>query len=238
MTDKNGFSQLRSFYDDQYYAGVDAAGDVSWHLRRLARRLINSPGKRVLDVACGAGEWLMAASDRHAHVSGIDIASRAVALARQRLPRGVFAEGVAEALPYRVASFDLVSCLGALEHFPDKSAALREMHRVLDKNGRALILVPNAGFLTRRLGLFRGTKQVAVREDVLSLDAWQALFEANGFRVEQRWGDRHVMSMGWLLQNGWLQLLPRLAQALVLTVWPLRWQYQVYHLLVPIGSDR
>ena len=77
-----------------------------------------------------------------------------------------------------------------------------------------------------------------MREDVLSLDAWQALFEANGFRVEQRWGDRHVMSMGWLLQNGWLQLLPRLAQALVLTVWPLRWQYQVYHLLVPIGSDR
>lgn len=234
MTDKKGVGQLRSFYDNHYYADTVAGSGVSLHLRRLARKLLPNPGQRILDVACGTGEWLAAASERSAKVSGVDIASRAVSLARRRLPQGIFAEAVAEALPYADDCFDLVSCLGALEHFPDKPGALREMCRVLDKDGRALILVPNAGFLTRRLGLFRGTEQVAVREDVLTLEAWRTLFEANGFRIERRWGDLHLLSKDWLLKKGWPHLLPRLTQALALTVWPLNWQYQVYHLLVPV----
>ena len=144
MTDKKGVGPLKSFYDDHYYADAVAGSGVSWHLRSLARKVLPNPGRRMLDVACGTGEWLAAASDRNARVSGIDIASRAVFLAKQRLPQGIFAEAVAEALPFSDDCFDLVSCLGALEHFPDKSAALREMCRVLDKDGRALILVPNA----------------------------------------------------------------------------------------------
>jgi SAM-dependent methyltransferase len=152
-------------------------------------------------------------------------------MAKERVDDGIFVEGVADALPFSDHAFDLVTCLGALEHFPNKAEALREIDRVLVHGGRALILVPNAGFLTRRLGLFGGTEQVAVREDVLSLDAWRALFEANGFRIEQRWRDLHLLSAHWLLRRGWLHALPRLVQALLLAVWPLSWQYQVYHLL-------
>jgi len=234
--DGQGHRKLRAFYDGHYYAGAVAVAP-SMHLRRLARHMIRVPGLRVLDVACGSGEWLVAAARQEARVYGVDIASRAVTLAAARLPQGGFAEAVAEALPLRDASFDLVTCLGALEHFPDKAGALREMHRVLDPRGRAVILVPNAGFLTRRLRLFSGTEQTAVREDVLALEAWQRLFEANGFRIERRWRDLHVLSTSWLLRRGWTGLLPRLLQALALTVWPLRWQYQVYHLLAPIPCD-
>lgn len=233
MTKDEQHRVLRDFYDGHYYAGPACPSRPTRHLRRLAARLV-APGLKVLDVACGTGDWLQAAAGQGARVAGIDIASRAVALAMRRLPDGDFATGVAEQLPYPDATFDLVTCLGSLEHFPDKDAALREMCRVLKDAGRVLVLVPNAGFLTRRLGLFRGTEQVQVREDVLSLAAWQALFEANGFRVERRWRDLHVLSRNWLLQRGWRGLPPRLLQALALAVWPLRWQYQVYHLLTPV----
>jgi SAM-dependent methyltransferase len=134
-------------------------------------------------------------------------------------------------LPFTHNAFDLVTCLGALEHFPHKQGALGEMDRVLAEGGRALILVPNAGFLTRRVGWFGGTEQAAVREDVLDLESWRSLFEANGFRVERRWRDLHVLSGGWVFRRGLLHAGPRLLQAMLLAVWPLAWQYQVYHLL-------
>lgn len=228
---------LRDFYDGHYYAGLLLPSSPSAHLRRLAARFVQGPNVRVLDVACGSGDWLQAAADRGALVSGIDIARRAVAVAARRLPAGCFATGVAERLPYGNSRFDLVTCLGSLEHFPDKNAALAEMRRVVHKDGRVLVLVPNADFLTRRLGWFRGTEQISVREDVLSLDEWKTLFERNGFQVVRRWGDLHVLSRGWLMRNGWSGLLPRLVQALALLVWPLRWQYQVYHLLLPVTAE-
>lgn len=225
---------LRAFYDGHYYADAVLKHKVSRHLRHLARQMITRPQMWVLDVACGTGEWLSAVKEQGAIVTGIDIASTAVAIAAKRIPQGRFCEGVAESLPFSGRTFDLVTCLGALEHFPDKEAALNEMRRVLNEGGRVIVLVPNAGFLTRRLGLYSGTEQARVREDVLSLGAWQALFEANGFRVDRRWRDLHVLSAGWLLQLGWLRLVPRLIQALALVVWPLNWQYQVYHLLTPV----
>jgi SAM-dependent methyltransferase len=239
MTEKGDApnDQLRVFYDRHYYADV-ARSEVCWHLRRMARRSLFGAGQRVLDVACGTGDWLQAAADQGAWVSGVDIASKAVAMAKRKLPTGGFVEGSAEHLPFDDATFDLVSCLGALEHFADKPAALGEMRRVLRKGGKALVLVPNAGFLTRRLGLFRGTEQIAVREDVLSLDAWRRLFEQSGFTVDHRWRDLHVLSTGWLLRKGWLHVVPRLLQALLLTVWPLGLQYQVYHLLVPAAGEQ
>jgi len=238
MSHEDQHRALRDFYDHTYYAGAGAPASPSLHLRRLARRLIVHPNMAVLDVACGVGDWLAAAHRRGASVSGIDISAKAIAVAARRLPEGDFTTGMAGALPYAAAAFDLVTCLGALEHFPDKPAALREMRRVLRPGGRIVVLVPNADFLTRRLGLFLGTEQSAVREDVLSLDAWQGLFEASGLRIERRWRDLHVLSRSWLMRLGWRGLPPRLAQALALTVWPLRWQYQVYHLLSSAGDDR
>jgi ubiquinone/menaquinone biosynthesis C-methylase UbiE len=45
-------------------------------------------------------------------------------------------EGSAVALPFANASFNVVLCQQGLPFFPDRLAALREMHRVLVPNGR------------------------------------------------------------------------------------------------------
>jgi SAM-dependent methyltransferase len=44
--------------------------------------------------------------------------------------------------PFADEAFDLIVCYHVLEHIPDDRAALREMARVLRKDGRALIQVP------------------------------------------------------------------------------------------------
>src|SRR5699024_11127164 len=191
MTDHR---QVQSFYDDQYYAhahAADGGGQLPWHMRRVAARLEPLRGKAVLDIACGAGSWLRELQHRGAIPSGIDISEQAVARARSNLPKADIRQGVAEALPFDSGQFDLITCMGSLEHFLDQPKALGEMLRVTKPKARFLILVPNAGFLTRRLGLYRGTGQVAIRETVRPIHEWQAMFVEAGLQVEARWRDLH-----------------------------------------------
>jgi hypothetical protein len=39
-----------------------------------------------------------------------------------------------------------------------------------------------------------------------------------------------VLSLEWIGLRGWKEWIPRCVQALMLPLWPMRWQYQVYHL--------
>src|SRR5207253_4948029 len=50
--------------------------------------------------------------------------------------------GAAEALPYKDATFDLVTALDVVEHLDDDTQGLREMRRVLKPQGCALLFVP------------------------------------------------------------------------------------------------
>ena len=219
---------VRRFYDDEYYGTAHRQGGLPWHMSRVASRLGNLSGKPVLDIACGDGSWLRELAGRGAIPSGLDISARAVAQARRLLPGADIREGVAESLPFADSSFDLVTCMGSLEHFIDQPGALREMHRVGTAAGRLLVLVPNAGFLTRQVGLYGGTGQVTIRETVRALSEWQRMLNDAGYRVDARWRDLHPLSSAWIRQGSPITWPLRTAQALALATWPIEWQYQVY----------
>ena len=61
------------------------------------------------------------------------------------------------ALPFDTAAFDAVISFGVLEHVPDPSGSLRELHRVLEENGKLFVFhFPNRhGYIetaAKRLG--------------------------------------------------------------------------------------
>ena len=223
--------EIQAFYDKVYYKDARTDNAVPRHLRRMATRFIK-PGQQVLDVACGTGNWLMAVRDAGGLPSGIDLSPRAIDICKQQMPEGEFHSGPAESLPFRTNAFDVITCLGSLEHFLDPVSAVKEMVRVSRKGALFIILVPNSGFLTRRLGLYGGTHQVAAREDVRSLEEWNEIFESGGLKTTRRWKDLHVLSREWIGSRGWRYTPIRALQALALIFWPLSWQYQVYHSLV------
>jgi ubiquinone/menaquinone biosynthesis C-methylase UbiE len=109
----------------------------------LVERVGLRRGERVLDVACGTGVVARAAAGRvgrTGHVAGIDINAAMLAVARS-LPAGPGAsvgwfEGSALSLPFPARSYDVVLCQLGLQFFPDQSAALAEMRRVLVTGGR------------------------------------------------------------------------------------------------------
>ena len=225
-------SKVAEFYDNVYYKDVTLQPGVkpSVHLYKLAGRIGVKPGDHVLDIACGTGDWLQVIAERNGVPSGIDISNEAIRVCRQRLASGTFEVGVAEKLPFADNSFDIVTCLGSLEHFLDQAAALREMVRVAKHDARVVILVPNSGFLTHRLGLYKGTHQVAVRETLRSIGEWQQMFTEQGLKIEQRWKDLHVLNSTWIIRPPYYLSPLRFLQAMMLLVWPLQWQYQIFHL--------
>jgi SAM-dependent methyltransferase len=102
------------------------------------------PGDRVLDLACGTGVVARQAKSRvgaSGTVTGVDLNPGMLAIARSVEPSVDWQEGNAGALPFADGSFEVVFCQLGLQYFPDRSAALREMHRVLAPNGRAVLLV-------------------------------------------------------------------------------------------------
>ena len=223
-------NEIRNFYNSVYYKKATALHSDLRHYVSLAAKINVQPEQEVLDVACGKGDWLLTVKARGAIPAGIDLSEKAVEICKSVIPDGEIHTGAAEALPFENRRFHIVTCLGALEHFVDPLKALQEMIRTARDDAVFLLLVPNKDFLTRKLGLFRGTSQSAFKEEVRTLEAWQELFETAGLKVVKRWKDLHVLARNWICAKGWYYIPFRAAQAFALTVWPLSWQYQVYYL--------
>lgn len=234
----NDHNSIRQYYDTVYYRKAAGSKTIPGHLFRLALKIKIHKGQRVLDVGCGTGKWLQAIHERGAYSVGIDLSHKAIEICKRIIPDGNFYLGTAEALPFYDNQFHVVSALGTLEHFLDPDSALKEMVRVARDDAIFLLLVPNADFLTRRLGFFGGTAQVDIREEVRTLRGWQELFETAGIEVIKRWKDLHVVSWSWIAARKWFHIPIRAVQAFALVLWPLFWQYQVYYLCKKQRSNR
>ena len=102
-------------------------------------------GLRVLEIGCGCGSEAERFARAGAHYTAVDLTNAAVSLTQRRfqlanLP-GNFVQGDAENLPFADGSFDLVYSHGVLHHTPDTPQTIREVHRVLSPNGRAMIML-------------------------------------------------------------------------------------------------
>jgi SAM-dependent methyltransferase len=102
-------------------------------------------GQSVLDVACGTGVIAAGAVERvgaTGSVTGVDINPGMLAVAAARSGDQVrWQQADAQELPFPDRSFDRVICQLGLQYFPDRRAAVRQMHRVLRPGGRVTLMV-------------------------------------------------------------------------------------------------
>jgi SAM-dependent methyltransferase len=110
---------------------------------------IQEPVASLLDVGCNAGVWLQECARRYpnAHLAGVDINKTVLERIRPSVRADLHHAG-AEKLPFADASFQYVTCIEVLEHLPAelRTAAFREMNRVLQPGGRLILTVPHAGW--------------------------------------------------------------------------------------------
>jgi len=105
-------------------------------------------GEKVLDVACGTGivsrlAWPHVAPT--GQIVGLDINPEMLEVARDAsrdLAANIeWTQGNVSEMPVSDREFDVVICQHGLQYFPDRSAALKEMHRALGEQGRLILSV-------------------------------------------------------------------------------------------------
>lgn len=109
-----------------------------------------SPGKTLLDVACGSGgPALRIAATTGCSVVGIDVHEQAIStansLAAQRGLTKLVEFRVADAkeqLPFPDAWFDAITCIDAINHLPNRRRVIAEWARLLKLGGRLLFTDP------------------------------------------------------------------------------------------------
>jgi len=127
------YDVLEPWYE-HFYARLHAI------LRKALAPPAGAPRLRALDAGCGNGFQTALLQDLGYDTHGVDLAAALLAVARRRLPKAALARGDVTALPYREASFDVVSCCGSTLSFVDEAdAALTEIARVLRPGGRLLL---------------------------------------------------------------------------------------------------
>lgn len=103
------------------------------------------PGERVLDLATGTGITAIAARERGAKVTGVDLTPELLTVAQQKAQAEGFSdidfrEGDAEALPFADASFDVVLSTCGHMFAPDQPKVAAELARVTRPGGRVIFL--------------------------------------------------------------------------------------------------
>jgi SAM-dependent methyltransferase len=85
----------------------------------IRERLPEIKGKHVLHLQCATGESTAQLAELGALVTGVDISAEATAVARERVPNGVFLEADVQQLPLQLerGRFDLVYTGGGIFHW-------------------------------------------------------------------------------------------------------------------------
>ncbi len=117
--------------------------------RWLLDGLALQPGEAVLDVACGPGSVTRLAAAEvgsGGRVTGADLSPAMLAIANSKPAVAdaapiEYREAPADDLPVADAEFDVALCQQGLQFFPDRIAAVKELHRAVRPGGRVGIAV-------------------------------------------------------------------------------------------------
>ena len=180
-----------------FFDQVAATDDYDVFQPRAKQRIVDAfvrlagvaPPAHVLDVGCGSGTFTGLLLARGYRMSGIDISSKMIALARHKFADIAFHEGDAENLPFGNNEFDALLLSGLLHHFPDQRRLAAEVFRVLKPGGRFVAFDPNR--MNPFMWLYRDPSSPFYSSVGVTENEWPVLarrvvqvFRNEGFRVQ------------------------------------------------------
>ncbi len=142
-------------------------------------------GRRMLDVGCGAGEYLEDMHDLGWDVYGVDVSEDAVRVAGGRVGASRVWAGTLDQFNSSLRDLDLITMIHSLEHVPNPQETLQEVHRRLATNGKVKIVVPDiSGFEAKLFGRHWIGLDVPRHFTDFSQQTLRNLLQRNGFVVE------------------------------------------------------
>ena len=134
------FGRVAARYDIMNHV-MGGGLDIYWRWR-LVRAVAAQQPARILDLATGSGDVLLALQRERAYTEKVIGADFCLPMLQRAQAKGATRLLVGDGLhlPFPDASFDAVTIAWGLRNFADRLAGLREMRRVLRPGGRAYVL--------------------------------------------------------------------------------------------------
>ena len=151
-SDKNKKQQVEQMFDniapkyDFLNHFLSLGIDKLW--RRKAVRLLQQYNpERILDVATGTGDFAIQTSKiKPREIVGFDLSEQMIRVGQEKVKKLKldslisFQKGDSENMPFENASFDAITVAFGVRNFENLEKGLTEFHRVLKKDGVAVIL--------------------------------------------------------------------------------------------------
>jgi SAM-dependent methyltransferase len=142
---------LRELYNIRYFSSESTVADhknmsEKYNILRIAARFGPIKGKKLLDIGCGTGEYLKAASDLGMDVTGIDVDETLAAHIRSKYGYSVVV-GLFEDDSFPAGTFDVIVLSHVIEHLQEPAKLLRSIRKALKPGGLFIMCTPNADSL-------------------------------------------------------------------------------------------
>jgi methionine biosynthesis protein MetW len=153
--------KMKSEFNDKIYSKVFSESNERYHIEQTEKleRIVDlfEPCDKVLDVGCGDG-WFgkRIIKEVGAEVHGVDISKDALKKAELSGLKVKKQNLYGNELSYPNNYFDAVLCGDIIEHLINTEFFIRELRRVLKKNGFLILSVPNIAAYYNRFLLLAG----------------------------------------------------------------------------------
>jgi len=117
------------------------------HLNFLKRFYSDFNNKKILELGCGKGDFLLECYKEGLNIVGIDINPKYIKISKEKIKNNRFKSSIiqsrGEELPFKNNYFDFINCVEVLEHTRDPKRVLMECRRTLKNNGQIFITIHN-----------------------------------------------------------------------------------------------
>ena len=141
---------------------------------------------KLLDIGCSWGQYLSEMAYYGWDVYGIEINKKAIDYAKNTLGLKNICNGSFEEYQCQDNFFDVVHMSMAIEHLHDPIGCLNRIYKMLKKNGKLIISVPDiSGFEAKLYGKFAYTLQAPQHLNHFTPATITAMLNKTGFHVEK-----------------------------------------------------
>lgn len=166
----NEFSEVSKEFQYTRFMHGEITPEILRHdsaqLQRHCAKIVELTGRiwpqiRFLDVGCGSGASVKAATDAGWKATGVDLDPQLIASGKRQFDVDLRCTPLLDAA-FPDASFDFVRLRDVIEHLPNPYAALLEIKRILAPGGVVLLATPNQEGLSTQLRVALGGKLTKV----------------------------------------------------------------------------
>lgn len=181
-----------------------------WHTGKLRAILTFMNGENfqeILDVGCASGWFLSRLSQKYpqAECVGIDVYKPAIEYGQRYYPYLKLIVSDAHRIPFQNESFGVVICTEVLEHVVEPEKVIKEIKRVLKKNGVAIIEMDTGNILFRIAWYWWTSLRRGVWKDAhihtFNTKKLESVIIKSGFSIQKKQFFNYSMAIAFLCKK-------------------------------------